>query len=83
MTTETTTPNTTYAHIRTFDLSGKETDCRVIDLSNNGARTWLLNHQWWALNNGYMLGVTVATKDEYDRYQLGRLASKYNNKGAA
>lgn len=69
---------TTYSFVRTFDLNGKETDCRVVDLSNNGARQWLLNHQWWALNNGQMIGLTIATKDDHDRYQLERLANKYN-----
>lgn len=69
---------TTYSKVHTYDVAGNIVDERVIDLSVTGARRWLMNHHWWALNHGNMVGLTLATKDEHDRYQLERLAQKFN-----
>lgn len=73
---------TVYSFVHTYDQTGKITDTRVIDMSSNGARKWLQNHHWWALNNGHMLGLTLATKDDHDRFQLERLAKQFNKRVA-
>jgi len=67
-----------YSFVHTYDKSGKVTDTRVVDMSNGGARKWLLDHHWWAMTNGLMLGLVVATKDDHDRFQLERLAKRFN-----
>ena len=74
----TTDVKTTYSFVHTYDQSGKITDTRVVDLSDNQARKWLMNHHWWALNHGNMVGLTVATKQDHDHYQLERLQARFN-----
>lgn len=64
---------TVFSFVHTYDIEGKVTDTRVIDMQDNGARKWLLNHHWWALNNGFMVGLNLASKDDHDKYQLERL----------
>jgi hypothetical protein len=76
--TEAVKPTTVFNHIHTYDQQGKVTDTRVIDMSDNGARKWFLNHCWWATTNSCMIGVTAATKDDHDRFQLERLAKRFN-----
>lgn len=71
-------PVTVYSFVHTYDNRGKVTDTRVIDMSDNGARKWLMNHHWWAITNSCMVGLTVASKDDYDRFQLERLATRFN-----
>jgi len=78
---ENTTPKTTYSFVHTYGVDGKITDTRVCDLSNPMARKWLMNHHWWALNQGFMVGLVVATEDDHNRFQLERLASKFNKVG--
>lgn len=73
---------TTFSFVHTYDKDGQQIDQRVVDLSHNGARKWLMNHHWWALNQGFMVGLTVASKDDHDRYQLERLAGRFNTKVA-
>jgi len=70
-----------FSKVHTYDEQGKVIDTRVIDMSDNGARKWLLNHCWWANTNSQMVGILVATKDEHDRYQLERLAKRFNKAG--
>ena len=75
---------TVFSFVHTYDQAGKCTESRVIDMQDNGARAWLLKHHWWALTNGCMVGLTLASKDDHDKSQLGRLqelARKYK-KGA-
>lgn len=67
-----------YSFVHTYDQSGKVTDTRVIDMSDNGARKWLMNHHWWCLTNDCMVGLVVASKDDHDKYQLERLAQRWN-----
>jgi len=67
-----------FSKVHTYDDQGKVIDTRVIDMSDNGARKWLLNHCWWANTNSQMVGILSATKDEHDRYQLERLARRFN-----
>lgn len=64
---------TVFSFVHTYDTEGKVTDTRVIDMQDNGARKWLLNHHWWALTNGFMVGLNLASKDDHDKFQLERL----------
>lgn len=68
-----------YSFVKTYDLDGVEVDSRVIDLASDYARKWLLNHHWWALTNNQMVGLTVAGKEDHDKYQLERLSNRYNH----
>ncbi len=75
-----TTQKTVHSFVHTYDKDGKCTESRVIDMQDNGARAWLLKHHWWALTNGCMVGLALASKDDHDKYQLERLqelARKY------
>lgn len=64
---------TVFSFVHTYNQDGKVEDTRVIDMQDNGARKWLLNHHWWALTNGFMVGLNLATKADHDQFQLGRL----------
>lgn len=67
-----------YSFVKTYDLDGVEVDSRVIDLASDYARKWLLNHHWWALTNAKAVALYEAQKEDFDEYNLRRLADKFN-----
>ena len=80
MQTEQLINSTIYSFVHTYNQDGKITDTRVIDMSNNGARKWLMNHHWWALNNSCMVGLTLATRMDFEEHQKARLVQRFNKK---
>ena len=67
--------------VSTFDPTGKPAGERIVDLYHPGTRTWLQNHQWWAMHHNHSVETSVATQKEVDQYLAYKskaLAEKFN-----
>lgn len=79
--------NNLYISVKTFEnVEGRCIGERIVDLYHFGTRSWLQNHQWWAMHNGHSVEVNVATPDEIDAYLASgkaALAEKFNKSSEA
>lgn len=75
-----------FMSITSVDVGDNVVGYKIIDLYHYGTRSWLANHQWWAMHNNVSVEVRVATDEEVQEFMAKKakqLQDHYSSEVAA
>lgn len=75
-----------FVKVNTFDnKDNSNIGTRIVDMYHFGTSNWMRGHAWWAMHNGHIVEITVATAEEVEAHiaaQRQALADKFNTEKA-